>query len=217
MDILNFISWIKGKRVLKSAPRKSLVAVGVATQKRDDRFVTGAITREDFLDAHLKSTLFAYPFDYVLVPTMKETVNTISGESFFFGNEVTLKSYKISGKIAVGTNFQFWYIGTVSANVPLNGDFPWRVSGSVEAFDDVTGNWLQTGLSDGAMFSDTAGGTVNAEFCTIMEDYNTTPGSIELYLAVGSTSAAGDIYGNVAFEYDIFVDESINLEFTTSL
>ena len=148
---------------------------------------------------------------------MKETVNTISGENYFFGNDVNLKSYKISGKIAVGTNFQFWYIGTISANVSLNGDFPWRVSGSVEAYDDVTGNWLQTGLSDGARFSDTAGGTIDAEYCTIMEDYNSNPGSIDLYLAVASTTATGDIYGNVAFEYDIFVDESINLEFTTAL
>lgn len=215
MDILNFISWIKGKRVLKSAPRKSLVAVGVATQKRDDKFLTCAITREDFLDAHLKSTLFAYP--YIVAPRMKETVNTISGTSFFFGNTLNLKSYKISGKIAVNTNFTFWYIGTVSANVPLNGDLPWKVSGVVEAFDDFTGNWLQTGLSDGARVGDTAGGTVNADFCTIMEDYNSTPGSIELYLAVASTTAVGDIFGNVAFEYDIFVDESINLEFTTTI
>ena len=215
MDILNFISWIKGKRVLKSAPRKSLVAVGVATQKRDDKFLTCAITREDFLDAHLKSTLFAYP--YIVAPRMKETVNTISGENYFLGNQVNLKSYKISGKIAVNTNFTFWYIGTVSANVPLNGDLPWKVSGVVEAFDDVTGNWLQTGLSDGARVGDTAGGTVNADFCTIMEDYNSTPGSIELYLAVASTTAVGDIFGNVAFEYDIFVDESINLEFTTTI
>jgi hypothetical protein len=215
MDILNFISWIKGKRVLKSAPRKSLVAVGVATQKRDDKFLTCAITREDFLDAHLKSTLFAYP--YIVAPRMKETVNTISGENYFLGNQVNLKSYKISGKIAVNTNFTFWYIGTVSANVPLNGDLPWKVSGVVEAFDDFTGNWLQTGLSDGARVGDTAGGTVNADFCTIMEDYNSTPGSIELYLAVASTTAVGDIFGNVAFEYDIFVDESINLEFTTTI
>lgn len=218
MDILNFISWIAGKkRVVTSVPDNALIPIGIRTETRDDKYTTVAITASDFaysLGQNLNSTLFAYPFDYIMVPVMTKGADTITGKSYFFGNTLNLKSYKISGKIAVGTNFNLWPIGTISANVPLNGDFPWRVTGVVEAFDDNTGNWLQTGLADGANFSDTAGGTVNTEFCTIMEDYNSTPGSIELYLAVGSSLAAGDIYGNVAFEYEIFVDESINLVFT---
>lgn len=156
---------------------------------------------------------FFGPVPYVVVPKMIETHTAITGQTMF-GNRLTEKGYKIAGKIGVNTNFTLWYIGTVSANVPLNGDLPWKVTGVVEAFDDITGNYLQTGLSDGARFADTAGGTIQADFCTIMEDYNTEPGSIILYLAVGSNAASGDIYGNVAFEYDILVDESINLQFT---
>jgi len=47
MDILNFISWIKGKRRIKTAPKGSLLAVGVPTVARDDRYITGAMTLGD--------------------------------------------------------------------------------------------------------------------------------------------------------------------------
>ena len=156
---------------------------------------------------------FFGPVPYVVVPKMIETHTVITGQTPF-GNKITTKGYKIAGKIAVQTNTNFWYIGTISANVYLNGDLPWKVSGGVEAFDDASTTWFQTGLADGARFSDTAGGTAQAEFCTIVEDYNAVPGSIVLFLAVSSSTAVGDIYGNVSFEYDILVDKSVNLSFT---
>jgi hypothetical protein len=49
MDILNFISWIKGKRVVTSVdPAKTLIPVGLRDGRRDDAYLTGAITVEDF-------------------------------------------------------------------------------------------------------------------------------------------------------------------------
>ena len=42
MDILNFISWIKRGRRIKTAPKESLLAVGVPTVARDDKYITGA-------------------------------------------------------------------------------------------------------------------------------------------------------------------------------
>lgn len=47
MDILNFISWIKGGRRIKTAPKGSLLAVGVPTVARDDKYITGAMTIAD--------------------------------------------------------------------------------------------------------------------------------------------------------------------------
>jgi hypothetical protein len=148
---------------------------------------------------------------------MQETSTILTGPSFFFGNTLTFKSYVISGIISVQTNASFWYIGTISGDVPLNGNLPWKVSGTAFAFDDSLpggGGWLQTGLSDGARFGDTNGGSVQADYCTIVEDYNSTPGSIDLYLAVNSLAAIGDIFGNVAFQYEFFVEDTITLSFT---
>jgi hypothetical protein len=49
MDILNFISWIKGKRVVTSVdPAKTLIPVGLKDDRRDDGYLAGAITVEDF-------------------------------------------------------------------------------------------------------------------------------------------------------------------------
>lgn len=49
MDILNFISWIKGKRYVTSVdPTKTLVPVALQDEKRDDQYVTGAISVQNF-------------------------------------------------------------------------------------------------------------------------------------------------------------------------
>jgi hypothetical protein len=51
MDILNFISWIKGGRRIKTAPKGSLLAVGVPTVARDDKYITGAMTLGDAIQS----------------------------------------------------------------------------------------------------------------------------------------------------------------------
>jgi hypothetical protein len=47
MDILNFIYWIRQRRVLKTLPKNSLIPVGVKDPRRDDRYLTCAIKASD--------------------------------------------------------------------------------------------------------------------------------------------------------------------------
>jgi hypothetical protein len=48
MDILNFISWIRGRRQVTSVdPAKTLIPVGLKDGRRDDEYLTGAISVED--------------------------------------------------------------------------------------------------------------------------------------------------------------------------
>jgi hypothetical protein len=50
MDILNFISWIKGKRQVTTVdPARTLIPVGLKDGRRDDEYIAGAITVEDFV------------------------------------------------------------------------------------------------------------------------------------------------------------------------
>lgn len=51
MDILNFISWTKGSRVVTSVnASQTLLPVGLKDPKRDDGYLAGAISVTDFLD-----------------------------------------------------------------------------------------------------------------------------------------------------------------------
>lgn len=48
MDILNFISWIKGRRQVTSVdPTKTLIPVGLKDGRRDDEYLAGAISVAD--------------------------------------------------------------------------------------------------------------------------------------------------------------------------
>ena len=50
MDILNFISWIKGKRVVTTVdPARTLLPVGLKDGRRDDEYLAGAISVQDFV------------------------------------------------------------------------------------------------------------------------------------------------------------------------
>ena len=52
MDILNFISWIKGSRVVTSVnASQTLLPVGLKDPKRDDGYLAGAISVADFASA----------------------------------------------------------------------------------------------------------------------------------------------------------------------
>jgi hypothetical protein len=49
MDILNFISWIKSGRVVTTVdPTQTLLPVGLKDSRRDDGYLAGAISVEDF-------------------------------------------------------------------------------------------------------------------------------------------------------------------------
>lgn len=50
MDILNFISWIKGKRQFNVVdPNKTLLPIGIKDGRRDDEYIAGAISVQDFI------------------------------------------------------------------------------------------------------------------------------------------------------------------------
>lgn len=51
MDILNFISWIKSRRQVTSVtPDRTLIPLGLKDGRRDDQYLSGAITAQDFIN-----------------------------------------------------------------------------------------------------------------------------------------------------------------------
>jgi hypothetical protein len=77
VDILNFISWLKGGRRIKTAPKGSLLAVGVPTVARDDKYITGAMTLGDATQSGCKGNTKHYELD--ITTTSVVIVDTTRG------------------------------------------------------------------------------------------------------------------------------------------
>jgi len=89
MDILNFISWIKGGRRIKTAPKGSLLAVGVPTVARDDKYITGAMTLDHAVQSGCTANTKHYELDItttsvVTVDTPRGIIDIINVGSFAF-------------------------------------------------------------------------------------------------------------------------------------
>jgi hypothetical protein len=53
MDILNFISWVKGRRQVTTVDaNRTLIPVGLKDDRRDDDYIAGAITVQDFVNQY---------------------------------------------------------------------------------------------------------------------------------------------------------------------
>jgi|LakMenE18May11ns_1017448.scaffolds.fasta_scaffold9955080_9 hypothetical protein len=126
MDILNFISWIKGGRVVTSVdPTQTLLPVGLKDNRRDDGYLAGAITVEDFAaqlspykvyTAILSQSGTSNPSDTILMNTID--VN-LSWEYLSTGQyRLSLPSFPSNGPFIVGKTFVFIGSGK-NNNVPL--------------------------------------------------------------------------------------------------
>lgn len=95
MDILNFISWIKGKRKVTSVdPAKTLLPVGLKDPRRDDEYLAGAISVQDFVTQIGPSLYSATFFD--------TTTQTNGGATT--ANQVLINSTQIANGFTLGPN-----------------------------------------------------------------------------------------------------------------
>ena len=77
MDILNFISWLKAKRQVTTAPEGSLIAVGTPSTKRDDKYLTLAMTLNNAVQSGNIGNTKHYELDITATSTV--TVDTPRG------------------------------------------------------------------------------------------------------------------------------------------
>lgn len=223
MDILNFISWIKGGRRIKTAPKGSLLAVGVPTVARDDKYITGAMTIADAVASGcmenntLKTGIYdQYPWIVtpVMLPTCTRVQDTPAFPTMFAAN---LVGYKVSGTYDLSENdtVVVEYIGTVE-NVNGNPIFglPWKTTGSVGSFVNVPfPSPFVSAFANGATIEDDNGDAVPAELMTIAIDFY-APDAADLYLVVASNTAVDAMYATVSFENEFLDIEGETLKFT---
>jgi len=102
MDILNFISWIKAKRVTTTPPDGSLVAVGAPSRKRDDKYLTVAMTLNDAVQSGNVGNTKHYELD--ITATSVVTVDTPRGIIDILGMGT---SVPLTPDVAYGTSVTF--------------------------------------------------------------------------------------------------------------
>jgi len=223
MDILNFISWIKAKRLTTAPPDGSLIAVGAPSTKRDDKYLTVAMTLNDAVAAGcqanntLKTGIYDnYPWIItpVMLPTCTRVEDTPAFPTMFAAN---LLGYKVSGSYDLSENDTILveYIGTVEN---VNGNYlfelPWKTAGSVGAYVDVPFPSPFVGaFANGAIIADDNGNAVPAELMTIAVDFY-APGAADLYLVIASNTAVDAMYAAVSFEFEFLEIEGETLKFT---
>jgi len=223
MDILNFISWIKAKRVTTTPPDGSLIAVGAPSTKRDDKYLTVAMTLNDAVHSGcvanntLKTGIYDN-FPWIITPVMLPTCTRIEDTPAFpTAFAANLVGYKVSGSYDLNENdtVVVEYIGTVEN---VNGNYlfelPWKTTGSVGAFVDVPfPSPFASAFANGATIADDNGNAVPAELMTIAVDFY-APGAADLYLVIASNTAVDAMYAAVSFEFEFLEIEGETLKFT---
>jgi hypothetical protein len=104
MDILNFISWIRGKRVVTSVnASETLIPLGLKDPKRDDGYLAGAITVADFASG-LVPPAPTYPDCNIPLGTDALDSLTSGSENIAIGCEAMKNTISGYANTAVGTN-----------------------------------------------------------------------------------------------------------------
>jgi hypothetical protein len=130
MDILNFISWIRGGRVVTSVdPTQTLLPVGLKDNRRDDGYLAGAITVADF--AAQLAPVPAYKV-YTALLTQSGSGNTIGISSGPLTKGVTYQIQNPGGNflnVGAPNNDPGTYF------VAINNDTPISYGGSALLFN----------------------------------------------------------------------------------
>ena len=102
MDILNFISWLKDNRITTTVPEGSLIAVGVPTTKRDDKYLTVAMTLDNAVQSGCENNTKHYELD--IAATSVVTVDTPRG----IIDILNMGSISYPPDPAYATSINFW-------------------------------------------------------------------------------------------------------------
>jgi|LauGreDrversion4_2_1035121.scaffolds.fasta_scaffold134994_3 hypothetical protein len=86
MDILNIISWIKNKRYVTSVdPATTLMPIGLKDDRRDDGYLAGVITVENFA-AQITEPVIDAEGNLIVADSSNDTVAVANGASHLIDN-----------------------------------------------------------------------------------------------------------------------------------
>ena len=207
MDILNFISWIKGKRVVTTVdPARTLLPVALKDGRRDDDYLTGAITVEDF--ASLVGDPSVTFVEGSLQPLVEATMSAIGG-TITDSSGTVFKKYRIQGVAKItGSNNYAYLIGVVVGSDEL---LRVREDSVILANDAVAYDTVASAMNFNVLVADIAGNLISTSSTFIVDD-NTVSAPEDhwftLVMTAGSTFEA-----TVVIDFTIAVPETATVEF----
>ena len=207
MDILNFISWIKGKRVVTTVdPARTLLPVALKDGRRDDDYLTGAITVEDF--ASLVGDPSVTFVEGSLQPLVEATMSAIGGTITLSDGSI-YKKYRIQGIASLsGAASYALLIGVVSGSDKL---LRVREDSVILANDTVVYDTVASAMNFNVLVADIAGNLISTS-STFIADDNTISAPEDhwftLVMTAGSTFEA-----TVVIDFTIDVPETAPEEF----
>lgn len=207
MDILNFISWIRGGRQVTTVdPAKTLLPVGLKDGRRDDDYLAGAITVADF--ANLVGDPSVTFVDGSLETAVQATMTAIGG-TITTSDGYIHKKYRIQGVAKVNGSASYaLLIGVVSGSNEL---LRVREDSVILAEDTNVYDTVASAMARTVLVEDNFGNLVSTT-ATFIADDNTISAPEDhwftLVMTAGTTFSA-----TVVIDFTIAVPQSATVEF----
>lgn len=205
MDILNFISWIKGKRIVTTVdPAKTVIPLGLKDGRRDDDYLAGTISVADFA-AVVSDPSVAY-VEGSLEPTVQATMTAIGG-TITKKNGTVLKRYRIQGIADLtGSSTYALLIGIVSGS---NTSFRVREDSVILAENTNTYDTVASAMNFNVLVANNAGNLISTTTAFIADDNTISTIQDHWYTLVMTAAAPFEAQVNIDFTIAIPEDETV--------
>lgn len=207
MDILNFISWIRGGRQVTTVdPAKTLLPVGLKDGRRDDDYLAGAITVQDF--ANLVGDPSVTFVDGSLETAVQATMTAIGG-TITTSDGYIYKKYRIQGVAKVNGSASYaLLIGVVSGSNEL---LRVREDSVILAEDTNVYDTVASAMTTSVLVEDNFGNLVSTT-ATFIADDNTISAPEDHWFTLVMT-AGTTFNATVVIDFTIAVPQSATVEF----
>lgn len=206
MDILNFISWIRGGRQVTTVdPAKTLIPVGLKDGRRDDEYLAGAITVTDF--ANLVGDPSVTFTGGSLEPAVQATMSAIGGTITTSTGDV-YKKYRIQGIAKVtGSSSYALLIGVVTG---FSNVLRVREDSVILANDSLLYDTVASAMTTSVLVN--SAGNLISTTATFIADDNTISAPEDHWFTLVMTAGAS-FKATVIIDFTIAVPETATIEF----
>ena len=205
MDILNFISWIKGKRIVKTVdPKRTLLPVALKDNRRSDGYLVGTTTVADF--AAVVSDPSVTFVQGSIEPNVQATMTAIGG-TITRNNGNVLKRYRIQGIADLaGSSSYVLLIGVVSgSNISLRV----REDSVILAQNTNIYDTVASAMNFNVLVADNAGNLLSTTTAFIVDDNTISTNQDHWYTLVMTAGAPFKAQVNIDFTIAIPEDETV--------